>query len=194
MVLWKLFTIFGNMETVFRKIPGWEGLYEVDSVPNIKSVPRSGTLKNGRILKQVLYRDGYLHVCLSKDNKRKMCQVSRLVAMAFPDICGEWFEGAQVHHKDGNRLNNTPSNLVVCTKKQHKLYHIEMGQFLGENNPFYGKHHTEETKLLFSKQHTGMKYTDEVNKKKGIRHNKKSTIQLDDAPCEFDATYRIIPI
>lgn len=41
--------------------------------------------------------------------------VHRLVARAFPEICGEWFEGAQVNHKDENPANNAAWNLEWCT-------------------------------------------------------------------------------
>lgn len=45
----------------------------------------------------------------------------------------------------------------------------------GENNPFYGKKHTEETKLLISKANSGRKHTEEAKRKmseqrKGEKH------------------------
>ena len=48
-----------------------------------------------------------------------------LVAKAFPEICGEWFEGCAVHHKDGNKLNNTPENLIVLSKEEHQKLHYQ---------------------------------------------------------------------
>ncbi len=42
----------------------------------------------------------------------------------------------------------------------------------GENNPFYKKHHTNESKQKISKTQTGKKYSEEVNKKKGLSGNK----------------------
>jgi len=36
-----------------------------------------------------------------------------------------------VHHKDGNKLNNVLSNLEVLTKKEHAIKH---GNWLGEKN------------------------------------------------------------
>lgn len=48
------------------------------------------------------------------------------VAKAFPEICGEWYEGCEVHHKDGNRLNNEATNLLVCSKEEHSILHNEL--------------------------------------------------------------------
>ena len=52
--------------------------------------------------------------------------VHREIAKAFPEICGEWFDGCEIHHKDGNSLNNEASNLIVCTHKEHMAYHREL--------------------------------------------------------------------
>lgn len=47
------------------------------------------------------------------------------IAKAFPEICGEWFEGCHVHHKDGNRSNNAPSNLICLSPQEHHRIHNE---------------------------------------------------------------------
>ena len=46
-------------------------------------------------------------------------RVHRLIAKAFPEICGEWFEGAVVDHINGNCLDNRAVNLRVCTSKEN---------------------------------------------------------------------------
>ena len=46
-----------------------------------------------------------------------------LVAKGFPEICGEWFDGCEVHHKDGDVTNNNAANLQIVSKKQHWLLH-----------------------------------------------------------------------
>lgn len=40
-----------------------------------------------------------------------------------------------VHHKDGNKFNNDPSNLVVMTNAEHSKYH-SMNQYRLANGRF----------------------------------------------------------
>lgn len=46
-----------------------------------------------------------------------------IVAKAYPEICGEWFEGCEVHHKDFNKLNNCANNLEIVSKDEHLEIH-----------------------------------------------------------------------
>ena len=39
---------------------------------------------------------------------------------------GIWFEGCDVHHIDGNNLNNLKSNLICLTKEKHLEAHRKM--------------------------------------------------------------------
>jgi hypothetical protein len=57
-----------------------------------------------------------------------------------------------VHHKNFDRSNNLPENLQIMDKKEHASYHANLlGDRHGENNPFYGKHHTDESNEKRSK-------------------------------------------
>lgn len=51
------------------------------------------------------------------DGTSRSMKVSHLVAMAFPEICGEWFDGCDVDHIDTNRMNNNAINLRVTDRK-----------------------------------------------------------------------------
>lgn len=73
----------------------------------------------GRRLIPAVNSDGYLQVCMQWKGNKETERVQRIIAMAYPEICGTWFEGCQVDHKDGNKLNNTPLNLTVCTQKEN---------------------------------------------------------------------------
>ena len=68
-------------------------------------------------------------------------------------------DGFHIHHIDGDHNNNSIENLLACSPEDHANLHEEMGQHacsnwirngyrdnVGENNPFYGKSHTEEFK------------------------------------------------
>lgn len=52
------------------------------------------------------------------------------VAKNNPHICGEWFKGCEVHHKDFNRLNDTPENLIVLAPKEHHKIHSQKSPYL----------------------------------------------------------------
>ena len=70
-------------------------------------------------------RTKHPYLCwVGQDNRTHYAHIE--VAKAFPEICGEWFDGCEVHHKDGNTLNNEASNLIVCTKAQHIMFHQQM--------------------------------------------------------------------
>lgn len=54
---------------------------------------------------------------------RRMFYTSRIIAKAYPEICGVWFDGCEVHHIDRNKSNNTPYNLMVISKEDHQKEH-----------------------------------------------------------------------
>lgn len=118
------------MEKVWKNIEGYEGYYQISNLGNVKSLERydkRGVLRKEQELKTALNSFGRSIVVLNKDGKQKTHFVSRIVAKAFPEICGEWFEGCQVHHKDGNPLNNNASNLIVVSHNKHWNIHREEG-------------------------------------------------------------------
>ena len=74
---------------IWRPIKDYEGLYEVSSLGNVRSVDRyvmhgnRCCLLKGKPLKAYHKSDGYLRATLSKNNKAKNYYVHRLVANAF---------------------------------------------------------------------------------------------------------------
>ena len=87
---------------VWKDIPGYEGLYQVSDLGNIKSITRN------KILKHTVDKDGRVSIQLSKKGIRKTNKVCRFVALAF---IGEKPEGYHVCHIDGDKENNKLSNL-----------------------------------------------------------------------------------
>lgn len=66
---------------------------------------------------------GYRYVSVGKYVQQQEYHI--LVAKAFPEICGEWFDGAQVHHKNHDTLDNRPENLEVISPSEHSKLHYK---------------------------------------------------------------------
>lgn len=112
---------------VFRDIEGYEGYYQATSFGKIWSVPRvttQGKKVGGYYLKYSnTNKRHYNRVELRKDGCDKLFFEHTLIARAFPEICGEWFDGADIHHKNNNSIDNRPENLIVLSKEAHKALH-----------------------------------------------------------------------
>ena len=86
------------------------------------------SIKSGRwkLLKPYKIQNGnlfYFAVNLYNENGRsKVIKVHKLVTNLCPLICGDWFEGCVVNHKDENTLNNSCFNLEVCTVAYNNSY------------------------------------------------------------------------
>ena len=99
------------MEEIFKEIIGYEGLYWISNLGNVKS--------KHKMLKPSINKDGYYCVSLSKKDKRKTFTLHRLIALHFiknPDNL------PQVNHKDENKLNNSIGNLEWCTLQYNHDY------------------------------------------------------------------------
>lgn len=113
----------------WRSVFGFEGLYIVSSMGIIKSVDRfvkgkknSKRLIKGKVIKTGKSNVGYILVALSKEGKGKTYSVHKIVARAFPDICGEWFEGAEINHLNEDKTDNRAINLRLCTRSENLRY------------------------------------------------------------------------
>lgn len=58
----------------------------------------------------------------NKDGVRTKQSVHRLVALAFPEICGTPFPGAEVMHLDDNPHNNVATNLRWGTRRENACW------------------------------------------------------------------------
>jgi hypothetical protein len=93
-------------------VVGYEGLYEVSDFGRVRSLPRPGTQRGGRILKLPPNSGGYPVVSLSRANRHVTRPVHVLVAAAF---LGPRPNGMQVCHNDGHRTNAVLANLRYDT-------------------------------------------------------------------------------
>ena len=105
-------------QEIWKPISGYDGLYEVSNIGNVRSI------KKGIILKPATNKFGYQIVGLSKNGKRKEGKVHRLVAKAFIDNPDN---KKQVNHKDGNKKNNSVDNLEWVTNQENVIHAFKTG-------------------------------------------------------------------
>lgn len=97
------------MKEEWRSVIDYEGLYEVSSCGQIKSLRKGALLTPHKI-------NGYYVVRLCKNGKMKNHKVHRLVAIAFiPNPENKAF----VDHIDTNRSNNRVENLRWVTRQEN---------------------------------------------------------------------------
>lgn len=96
----------------WRDVPGYEG-YAISNCNGWKNTMGYQKLPS-------INNEGYRVVSIG--NQSFLYHI--LVAKAFPEICGEWFESAVVHHINFNKIDNQPNNLVVLTKAEHQHIHF----------------------------------------------------------------------
>ena len=117
------------MEEIWKDIPGYETLYQVSNLGNVRSldhIRKNGKKENqiciskGKILKQAKQKEsGYMFAVLSKNGKTKGFRVHRLVAETFLENPNNY---KCVNHKDENKENNNVNNLEWCSYLYNNNY------------------------------------------------------------------------
>jgi hypothetical protein len=118
------------MQEEFRDVEGYEGLYQVSNLGNVKSL----IYGKERILKLSFDGSGYLKIDLYKNKIQKTIHIHQLVAMAFLNHtpCGMKLV---VNHKDFNKLNNNVENLEIVTSRENtnKKHFKSSSKYTGVN-------------------------------------------------------------
>jgi len=111
------------MQEIWKSIIGYENLYEVSNLGNVRSLDKTVIDKLGRklifhstLLSQRKTNKNYLVVNLSKDGSFKNYSVHRLVAMAFVENPEN---KPCVDHVNGNKQDNRAKNLRWVTFKEN---------------------------------------------------------------------------
>lgn len=108
-----------NMEEIYKDIEGYEGLYQVSNLGNVKSLVNNKGIAREKIIKPSICIDGYKRVLLCKDKTIKCFKIHRLVAQAFIENPNNL---PCINHKDECKTNNVVENLEWCTQKYNINY------------------------------------------------------------------------
>lgn len=135
------------MIEIWRHIKNYEGYYLVSNCGNIKSLKRkrlNGGCLRERILKPGIRGRGYLFVNLCRNRHKGRINIHRAVAKAF--IFNPKYKPC-INHKDGNKLNNSVTNLEWCTYTENEFH---KNSILGLNNKGvnHGKSILTETDII----------------------------------------------
>lgn len=131
------------IEEIYKDIQGYEGLYQISNLGNVKSLHTRGKEK---ILKPAKNHKGYLTVGLCQQEKQKTHYIHRLVAMAFIENPNNL---PQINHKDINPANNTVENLEWCDCQYNIDYSQSKQVMCTETNKIYPSTHQVERELGF---------------------------------------------
>lgn len=104
----------------WREIAGTKGFIEVSNEGRVRSL-LSG---NPRILKTSIDSKGYHRIRITIERVKMSYKVHREVAKAFIDNPQEL---PQVNHKDGNKDNNSVSNLEWVTNQENAHHAVKSG-------------------------------------------------------------------
>jgi hypothetical protein len=141
-----------------KELEGYEGLYAVDQAGDVYSLARKngmGSRKRTRLRATKICR-GYKSVTLCKNGKLRSYTVHRLVAQTF---VGNSKGYKQVNHKDGNKLNNSVSNLEWCDASYNQNHARRLGLQGGElsNTAKLTTERVRDIRSAYSKGTTTMK-------------------------------------
>lgn len=106
-------------QEIWKDIAGYDGLYQVSNMGNIKSLRG----KKQTILKNIVSM-GYCQTNLCKNSKCNTIRIHRLVAQAF--IINK-YNKPFINHINGDKSDNRAENLEWCTHNENVQHAYKLG-------------------------------------------------------------------
>jgi len=165
-------SVMENQTEIWKDVKGYEGLYQVSSFGNVKSLERA--IKNSfgnnyRTVKEKLLKPGidgfgnYYYVGLSKNRVVKNNNIHQLVAIAFHNHkpCGCKLV---VNHIDFNKLNNHYKNLeIITTRENSNKKHLKSSsEYIGIYWDKTNKKWTAQIQINGKRKHLG-RFVNEID-------------------------------
>lgn len=127
---------------IWKDVIGYEGIYQVSNLGNIKSLGRIAIRKDGskdrfiheKPMGKSIDKYGYYKTSLRKVGIHKTPTLHRLVAIAFLE---KPEDKNQVNHINGNKLDNRVENLEWCNNSENIQHAFDIGLkkgYCGEAN------------------------------------------------------------
>ena len=130
----------------WRDIPEYEGYYQANDKGEIRNCNRGSSMTSH------IHRTGYYQVTLTKDKVRKNWKLHRIVALTFiPNPENK----PCVNHKNGDKSDNTISNLEWCTYKENNDHAVSNSLWVARRGEEVGKLTEEEVLDIREKYATG---------------------------------------
>ena len=118
----------------WRDIPCWEGIYQISNMGRVKSYK---VIPSGKVMRLSNKTGDYIRIVLQKNGrKNEKHLVHRLVAKLFIPSPSNL---PVVNHKDGNKQNNSVSNLEWCTNSYNVRHSMRMHPFQTASMVYYNK-------------------------------------------------------
>jgi len=114
---------------IWKDVKGYGGFYQISNFGRFASIKN-----NERFIRKINLCTHYPSVSLKKrpqDKNQKSATIHKLVAEAF---LGERPPGFIIRHIDGNRYNNSYSNLIYGTPEENRIDSVNHGTHKGGKN------------------------------------------------------------
>lgn len=161
----------------WKDIEGYEGLYEVSNLGNVRSLGNGKSNKSKEILlKSRKNKYGYLQIGLCKDGKQKTYRIHRLVAQAFiPNPENK----KEIDHINTVRDDNRVENLRWSTRVENINNNLSKIKY--SDCRFSFKNHKAKSILQFNNNMELVKKWDctmDIERELGFKHQNISSVCL----------------